>query len=139
VWVRGIPFDNFSGGNGRPYPNEQVNVIRLNSKLKDLPLITVTLGLNKHFTVFSNFAHKNRLSAFWTSNQVINDKVNAMLIALIFHVDIICSIDNIRTYFGLKPERIPPSQQTSCAGTHILLQLKPGGLRRALTVRSAFA
>ena len=48
--------------------------------------------LDKRFACFGNVANKDTLAAFWTPDEVVDNKVDAVFISDIFHVAMIYSI-----------------------------------------------
>lgn len=71
------------------YSNEQVDVVRHNSKLQNLPALRSTDFLDKCLAVLTNVLDKHLLATFRTPYQVVHNQVYPMLVTLIFHAPII--------------------------------------------------
>lgn len=64
-------------------------MVGLDSELQDNPALLSAFLLDKRFASFGNFANKDAFAALWAPDEVVNDKVDAVFISDIFHVDII--------------------------------------------------
>jgi hypothetical protein len=104
--------DHLCGRIGRPDTHKEVYVIGLNHQLHNLPPAFSALLFDKCTTVLGNGATQHRLTALGTPDQVVDDKVDAVFISLVFHVDIV-AYNNIviykdRLFEGrLKPGKAP--------------------------------
>ena len=90
--VRGTSFDescNISWQGIGIRLNEEVDMIGLNSKLHDLPLVILRDLFNDLLETVSYFPDQNFLPPFWAENDAVEDVVNAMLFVniLLVHVD----------------------------------------------------
>jgi hypothetical protein len=68
-------------------------MIGLDGKLQDFPSFLCTLDANLMLTLPSDPSREDRFAWLGTPEQVIDDQVNTVLVALIVHVDGIYSID----------------------------------------------
>jgi hypothetical protein len=102
--MRGDPFDCLEDISGRifgPDANEQVDMVRLDGQLFNVPCLFGTLGLDPLLAILGDVADQHGLPPLGTPNQVVDDQVDPMLVPLIFHVDILAFIDTETR--GLKP------------------------------------
>jgi hypothetical protein len=105
-----------------------MDMIRLNSQFKKLPIVFAGNLLNDFFEPIINRAVQNLPSPLGTPNDVIHDQVYCMLFVLILHVD-----KYIANYNGCQYLERPlcPSPKK---GTPILPRFKKTGLSGPLTV-----
>src|SRR5215469_7757571 len=95
-----------------------MNVIRLNSQSKNRPPFFITLLLNQNLTAVFNGPCEYGLAATWTPDQMIDNQMNSMFVALIcmlldlclFHVTTIHQEKTEWNQQGLKPARNPPNR-----------------------------
>jgi hypothetical protein len=84
-----------------------MDVIGLDRQLFDVPAPFLALGFNDRPTVPRDGAREDRFPSLGTPDKVVEDKVNPVLISLVFHVGSICFIDSrantVRRQSGLKP------------------------------------
>jgi hypothetical protein len=104
--------DHLCGRIGRPDTHKEVYVIGLNRQLHKLPPAFSALLFDKCTTVLRNGATQHRLTALGTPDQVVDDKVDAVFISLVFHVDIVAYNNTViykdRLFEGrLKPGKAP--------------------------------
>jgi hypothetical protein len=70
-----------------------VDVIGLNRQLFDAPPVPGALGFDQGFTVRGHLAGEDGLTTLRTPDEVVDDEVDAVFVALIIHVDAVSSID----------------------------------------------
>ena len=83
-------------GRGRgwgPDPRTEVDVIGLNRRLKNLPAFLGTLLFDRGLAILSNGDAQHGFAPLWAPDQMVDDKVDAVFISLIIHVDIILHND----------------------------------------------
>jgi hypothetical protein len=85
--------EHIGGGRGRPGPDEQMDVIGLDRQLLDMPSVLSALGLDQGFTVDRDFSGEDGLTTLRTPDQVVDDQVDTVFVALVLHVDIANAID----------------------------------------------
>jgi hypothetical protein len=91
-----------------------MDMIGLNRQFHNLPAALSTLLLNECATVLGNRATKHGLAALGTPHQVVDDKVDAVFISLVFHVDIV-AYNNISFYkYRLLERRLKPEKAPNC-------------------------
>jgi hypothetical protein len=95
-----------------PDPDEQVDVIGLNGKLLDVPTQLRTLGLDEPATVLGHVPHQDGLPPLGTPDEVADDEVESVVIALVFHIESLEDFDSfsigLSGIAGLKPNREKP-------------------------------
>jgi hypothetical protein len=77
-----------------PDRQEQVNVVGVDGQFQDLPSLLVALGLDERAAVTGYVAGENRLAPFGTPDEMIDDKMYSMFVALVLHKRI-PSVDGI--------------------------------------------
>jgi hypothetical protein len=91
----------------RPDAHEEMDMIGLNRQLQHSPTLLGTFLLDEGLAVLGDSPTQHRFAALGTPDQVVDDKVDAVFISLIFHVDIVAYNDaciNILVLGGwLKP------------------------------------
>jgi|SRR5712691_3663101 len=135
---------------GRPDAHEEMDVIWLNRQFENCPSLLGTLLFDEGLAVLGDSATQYRFAALRTPDQVVDDKVDAVFISLVFHVDIVV-YNNMYFYREsldgrLKPEKAPNlwgSIPEACGGLKSvsvsnrkrLWPCSPGTLREPLTFR----
>ena len=105
---RGYTFaflDDICGAVAGPDTNEQVYVVRLDGQLKDCPALLAAFLREPMPAVFSDVSGEDRFSPLRTPNEVINDPMDPVFIALIFHVGSIRTDDK---EINKRKERLKP-------------------------------
>ena len=105
---RGYTFaflDDICGAVAGPDTNEQVYVVRLDGQLKDGPTLLAAFLREPMPAVFSDVSGEDRFSPLRTPNEVINDQMDPVFIALIFHVGSIRTDDK---EINKRKERLKP-------------------------------
>jgi hypothetical protein len=82
--------DNLSRTIGRPYSYKQVQVVGLNSQLKDIPSFLSTLLLDQLCETILERACKNGLASFGTPDEMTDNEMDPVLISLIVHFGGVC-------------------------------------------------
>ncbi len=115
------------------HSHEEMDVIRLDRQFLDVPPVLGTLRLDQCPAVARDLAREDRLASLRTPDEVVDDKVDSMFVALILDVGSPPTINGIIKAVlpeinGLKPSwRNPPNHG-----------LKPRGLRRVQSVKGNF-
>jgi hypothetical protein len=73
---------------GRPDTDPEVDVVELNRQSQNLPTLVGTCLLNKSLAVFGDSPTKDRFASLGAPDRVVDNKVDAVFISLIFHVAI---------------------------------------------------
>jgi hypothetical protein len=105
---RGYTFaflDYICGAVAGPDTNEQVYVVRLDGQLKDCPTLLAAFLRDPMPAVFSDVSREDRFPPLRTPNEVINDQMDPVFIALIIHVESICTDDK---EINKRKERLKP-------------------------------
>src|SRR5439155_12018563 len=97
------------GGVGRPDTHEEMDMIGLYRQFQYLPALLGTLLLDEGLAVLGDTATKDGLAALGAPDQMVDDKVDAVVITLVFHVDII-AYNNIYIYRISLESRLKPGQ-----------------------------
>ena len=116
--------DHSGGRVRRPDTHKEMDMIGLYCQFQYLPTLLSTLLLDEGLAVLSDTAPKHGFPALGTPDQVVDDKVDAVFISLIIHVDIVVYnnilINKRRSFEGrLKPEKAPNcyrSNGAACGG-----------------------
>ena len=90
---------HFGSGVGREDTNEQVNVIVHDGKGEDLPSFFFAFGAYPAFAFCRKLTYQHGLSAFRAEDQVVDKQVNAMLVSLVFHIDIYTTRMRLHQHF----------------------------------------
>jgi hypothetical protein len=80
---------------GVPWPDsyEQVDVVGLDCQFLDVPAVLGALGFDQLPAFLGDILHEDGLPPLGTPDQVVDDQVDLAFVSLIFHVDIVQSID----------------------------------------------
>ena len=84
-------------------------MIGLNRQRKNLPAFLGTLLLDKGLAILCNSATKHGFAALGAPDQVVDDKVDAVFIPLIVHVEIIAYNNTLNNSSALE-RRLKPGQ-----------------------------
>jgi hypothetical protein len=103
-------FDHSGGRVGRPHAHKEMDMIGLDRQLQHLPALFSTLLLNKGLAVFGDTTTKHGFTALGTPDQVVDDKVDAVFISLIIHVDIAPYNNTIIYKYRLLKSRLKPAK-----------------------------
>src|SRR5712692_9111383 len=77
---------NLGGAYRRPDLNTKMNMLRLNRQLDNLPSLLLTFLPEQSFTVLCHRPGKHGLTALRTPDQVIDNEMDAVLVALVCHM-----------------------------------------------------
>src|SRR5215470_1870650 len=69
-------------------------MVRLDRQRQNLPTPLSTLALDQLPAACCHWSHKHRLAALGAPDEVIDDQVDAMLVSLVLHVEIVACSDN---------------------------------------------
>jgi hypothetical protein len=97
-------------GIGREDTNEQVNVVLQDRKGHDFPAFFLALCADQAVALFRHVAHQQRFSALRAEEDVVDKKVNAMLVSLVFHVDSIPQNILYINTFEIQKGSLPPTR-----------------------------
>lgn len=86
-----------------------MDVIGLNRQFQDCPTLFGALLLNKDLTFLGDGATQYRFAALGTPDQVVDDKVDAVFISLVIHVEIVAYFD-IHFYIIVLQRRLKPGK-----------------------------
>ena len=108
--------DHFCCAIGRPYPYEDMDMLRLDRKPENVPSFLLALCFKKLLTAVLEFSYKNRLPSFGTPDEMIDNEMDSVFIPLIFKLSLVCrfhvliysKIDKLSIGLWLKPRRNPP-------------------------------
>ena len=92
---------------GRPDTHEEMDMIGLNRQLQNRPTLLSTLLLDEGLAILGDSATEHGFPSLGTPDQVVDDKVDAVFISLIIHVDII-SHNNTIIYTTSGKVRLKP-------------------------------
>lgn len=91
-FMGGVAFHDLhdiSCGIRRKDANEEVDMVLHHRKQYDVPTLLLAFGADQAFALSGDRIYKHRLSALRTENEVVDQQVYAMLVSLIFHVDVV--------------------------------------------------
>jgi hypothetical protein len=77
-----------------PDANQQMDVVGLDGQFQDVPTFLAALVLDPLPAVLRHVAREDGLAALGTPDEMVDDEMDSVFIALIFHVDSIRTIDN---------------------------------------------
>jgi len=77
--------DDLGGRRDRPGPDEQVDVVRLHGQFQDRPALLLALALDQLAAFLGHVADKDRLASFRAPDEVVDDQMDPMLVALVLH------------------------------------------------------
>jgi hypothetical protein len=72
-----------------PDADEEMDMIRLDGQLQNLPPFVLALARNDTAAVLCHSIDKDRLASLRAPDEVKNDEVNTVFVALIFHAGIV--------------------------------------------------
>src|SRR2546426_6689238 len=103
--------DHIGGRVRRPDTHKEMDMIGLYRQLQHLPTLLSTLLLDEGLAVCGDTAPKHGFPALGTPDQVVDDKMDAVFISLVIHVDIVAYnntyIYTISLQSRLKPRKAP--------------------------------
>jgi hypothetical protein len=99
---------------GRPHAHKEMDMIGLDRQLQYLPALLNTLLLDKGLAILGDTATKHRFTALGTPDQVVDDKVDAVFIALGIHVDAYSINDTEINMCSSVQRRLKPEKAPNC-------------------------
>jgi hypothetical protein len=107
-------FDHIGGRVGRPDTHKEMDMIGLNRQFQNLPALLSTLLLDEGLAVFGDTAPKHGFAALGTPEQVVDDKVDAVFISLVIHVDMVPLNNAFINKYHLFERRLKPGKAPNC-------------------------
>jgi hypothetical protein len=87
-----------------------MDMIRLNRQFQDCPTLFGTLLLNKGLAFFGDRSTQDGLAALRAPDKVVDNKVDAVFISCIFHVEIVSQFDAYFYKSRLLQRRLKPGK-----------------------------